>query len=474
MGEGRTITSGVRTRSAGAAGRVVVVAAVAGAIALVALLLFDGGGYSVDARFLNAGQLVEGNLVQIGGTQVGTVEGIEITGDGQAQVSLSIDGEHSPLPVGTRAAIRQFSQSGSANRYVKLELPPRRAGREEAEIPDGGEIGAEDTETAVDLDELFNTLDPGTRRSLRRFFKGSAEQLRAVGEEANAGLRYLNPALATTSRLFRELSRDTPALERFLVDSSRLVTALADRREELASLVGDLDTTMTALGASREDLTGSIELLPPVMRRANTTFVNLRAALDDVDPLVAASKPVARRLDPFLDQARPFAAASEPTVADLRTVARRRGAGNDLLELIRALPPLADIGVDTLQRSVDTGGQTRDVGERQGALPEAAEAFRAGAEPLSIARPYTPDFLGWLDDFSTTGGGYDALGAYARGHIVLSESLGGLFQPVRRGQYKRCPGASEEAAGDGSNVLSEEERARLDCDESARATGAVE
>ena len=467
-------TTGGRTRSAGVTGRVLAIAAVMAAVVLVALLLFGGGGYSVEARFLNAGQLVKGNLVQVGGTQVGTVDEIEIAGDGQAVVKLSIDDEDtSPLPVGTRATIRQFSQSGSANRYVNLELPPRRAGQRQPEIPDGGRITIDSTETAVDLDELFNTLDPRTRRSLQRFFRGSAEQLRAVGEEANDGLRYLNPAVATTSRLFRELTRDTPALERFLVDSSRLVTALADRREQLASVVGDLDTTMAALGGRREALSESIQLLPPVMRRANTTFVNLRAALDDVDPLVAASKPVARELAPFLDEARPFAAAAEPTVADLRVVANRRGAGNDLLELIRAVPPLADIGVDTLERSLETGGQRQSVGESRGALPEAADAFRAGAPSLAFARPYTVDFLGWFDDFSTTGAGFDAVGAYARGHIGLSENLAGSFQPVRRDQFRRCPGGSEEAADDGSNVFSEAEQEALACEESDRATGPV-
>ena len=462
-------------RAAGRTGRILAAGAVIAAAVLVALLLFGGGGYSVEARFLNAGQLVKGNLVQVGGTQVGTVDDIEITGDGQAVVNLAIDDDDlTPLPVGTRATIRQFSQSGSANRYVQLELPPQRAGQRRPEIPDGGRITVDSTETAVDLDELFNTLDPRTRRSLQRFFRGSAEQLRAVGEEANDGIRYLNPALATTSRLFRELTRDTPALERFLVDSSRLVTALADRREQLASVVGDLDTTMSALGSRREALSESIGLLPPVMRRANTTFVNLRAALDDVDPLVEASKPVARRLEPFLNEARPFAAAAEPTGADLRVVARRPGRANDLLELIRAVPPLADIGVDTMQRSVDTGGQRVDVGESRGALPEAADAFRAGAPSIAFARPYTPDFMGWFDDFSTTGAGFDALGAYARGHISLGENLaGGPFNPVRRGQYQRCPGAAEEAADDGSNVYSEAEQEQMACRESARATGPV-
>ena len=40
-----------------------------------------------------------------------------------------------------------------------------------------------------------------------------------MGKQANVGFQYLNPALSTSSRFFNELTKDTPALERFLVDS---------------------------------------------------------------------------------------------------------------------------------------------------------------------------------------------------------------------------------------------------------------
>ena len=114
-------------RSLSAIGRVAAVGALIAAMVLVALILFGGGGgggYKVKARFLNAGQLVKGNPVQVGGVPVGSVKGIKITDDGHAEIELSIDGDHAPLRRGTRAEIRQFSQSGLANRYVDLKLPP--------------------------------------------------------------------------------------------------------------------------------------------------------------------------------------------------------------------------------------------------------------------------------------------------------------------------------------------------------------
>jgi phospholipid/cholesterol/gamma-HCH transport system substrate-binding protein len=200
------------------------------------------------------------------------------------------------------------------------------------------------------------------------------------------------------------------------------------------------------------------------MRRANTTFVNLRAALNDVDPLVDASRPAARALRPFLAQARGFAADAQPTIRDLRLTVRRKGRNNDLINFVDSVPPLADIAVESKQRH----GKSR-----RGAFPETVQAFKGGAPRIADSRPYTQDFLGWLDDFSTTGGGFDAMGAYARGNINFAETLpaalgGGV---VKSGQFRRCPGSAEEVAPDGSNVASSEEASQLDCNRFQRATG---
>jgi len=459
-------------------GRIAALGAVIAAIALVAIVLFNGSGaYSVKANFINAGQLVRGNPVQIGGVSVGSVGDIKITPDGQAEVTLKIKDGHAPLPRGTQATIRQFSLSGIANRYVDLRLPN---GRGDGTLADGGRIGTEATRTAVDLDQLFNTLDPETRKSLQGFFKGQQRQFDGRADQANKGLEYLNPALSTSSRLFNEVTKDTPVLERFLVDSSQLVTALAERRDDLAGLVGNLNDTTRALGDQKVALAQSIEQLPPFMRRANTTFVNLRSTLDEVDPLVEASKPVAKKLGPFLQETRQFTAGAKPTLRDLSITINRKGASNDLIELLRSVPPLESIAIETRDRAVSPGGRRVSVGETRGAFPESVEAFKKGAPEIALARNYTPDFLGWLDDFSTTGGGFDALGAMARAQINLSENLPDphdptklLLNPVRSKQYKRCPGSAEAPLEDGSNVLSQEEMDQLECEESARATGDV-
>jgi phospholipid/cholesterol/gamma-HCH transport system substrate-binding protein len=437
-------------------GRALAIAAVVLAIIVAAVLLFAGdGGYRVTAEFVNAGQLVDGNEVRIAGSSVGSVEEIDVGPDGRAEVSFTVDDEYAPLRRGTRAIIKQTSLSGIANRYIDLHLGPD--GREE--IEDGGRIESDQTETAVELDQVFALFDEETRGSLQDFIKGQADTLRGRGRELRAGIHYLNPALSTGSRLFEELTEDEALLEEFLVDSAALVNTLASRRDDLTGVVSNLNSTFGALGSQQDALAESVERLPPFMRRANTTFVNLRVALDDVDPLVDASKPVVRRLSPFLDRARLFARDAEPTFRDLSRTIRQSGATNDLIELIHSFPPLARVALDERQINGE---------RRRGAFPETTDALRAAAPTIAFGRPYTPDFVGWMDDFSTTGA-YDALGGFSRAWINFSEILHGPGPKTK--QFRRCPGANEMPAPDGTNVFSAAEAAALDCDPGQRSVG---
>jgi phospholipid/cholesterol/gamma-HCH transport system substrate-binding protein len=438
-------------------GRALALALVLLAIVAVGVLLFRGdGGYTVTAEFINAGQLVKGNQVKAGGVSIGSVKSIDVSQDGHAEVELGIsDDDYKPLRSGTQVMIKQQSLSGIANRYVDLKLGP--AGGEE--IDDGGTIGPDQTATAVEIDQIFDLFDERTRTGLQDFFKGSGEMLRGRGEELRRGVRYLNPALSTGARLFQELTRDEALLERFLVDSGTLVNTLAQRRDDLTGVVSNLNATFGALGSQQDALAESVERLPPFMRRANTTFVNVRSALDDVDPFVDAAKPAVRRLGPFLDQARLFVRDGEPTIRDLSRTITRAGPRNDLIELIRSFPPLSSVAMD--RRRVNGA-------ERRGAFPETADALNRAAPTIAFGRPYTPDFVGWMDDFSTTGG-YDALGGFSRAWINLSEILYGAGPKLR--QYRRCPGAGEEAARDGSNVFTGPAAEALDCDPSQRSVG---
>ncbi|HEX8121887.1 MAG TPA: MlaD family protein [Solirubrobacteraceae bacterium] len=424
-------------------------------MAVVAVVLLKGSGddYVVYAEFENASQLVRGNEVRIAGEQIGSVDDIELTNHGGARVKLKITkGAYTPLREGTHAVIRLTSLSGVANRYVDLQL----AGARGTKIDDGGMIRATETTSAVDLDQLISTFDKDARRDLQGVIRGFGTQYSGRTREANRGWLYLNPQLIATSRLFEELTRDTPSLERFIVSSDELVTTLAARKDDLSGLVNNLADFTGDLAAKRTDLADAIHQLPPFMRRANTTFVNLRSALDELRPLVEESKPVAKRLRPFFAELRPLAQDARPTIRDLSKLVRQAGEDNDLVDLTAGQVPLRDIAIGPVQAN----GK-----ERRGAFPESVDALKESVPELAYARPYSVDLTGWFDDFGHSGL-YDALGGVSRvgTYINAFSQIDGILRPIpqelrpsinnintRGDQRNRCPGAAEHPADDKSN-----------------------
>ena len=444
-------------RNSSLIGRVAALAAVAIAIVAVVVILLSGGSsYQVKAIFTNASQLVPGDQVQVAGNPVGSVSKITLTPSGQAELTLTINNStYEPLHQGTDATVRLTSLSGIANRYVDLRLGSGTA----AKIPNGGVIPTSDTTSAVDFDQLFNTLDGPTRKGLQNVIQGSAAQYANAGQKAQAAWQYLNPAVASSSLLFRELNRDTSKFTNFIVKSGNLVSDIAQRQSDLSGLVQHLNTTTQALAAQHTALGQSLQRLPGFMRLANTTFVNLRSALDDLQPLVDASKPVAPKLQKLLEQLKPLAEDSVPTVRDLSDIIKKPGADNDLIELTKLGVPLAQATV----RDTNANGKTRP-----GAFPISTTALNDSTPELATARPYAVDLTGWFEGYTHPGtidanGGASRIapvvgvGSIENGTLNIFDSLLNILpgssdrlqfaqQMLTTGQGDRCPGSMERGA----------------------------
>ena len=424
--------------------RTAVAALLASAIvAVVAIALFNAGSsYTVVADVADAGQLVPGDQVKVGAAVVGSVQDIRLAPNGQARLVLSIDSADAPLRRGTTATIRQNSLVGSANRYVVLGPPPGRAGA----IPSGGLIPITDTTSIVDLDALIDAFDPPTRLGLRLLIRGAAQEYAGRGEQAARSLQLLAPAFYGVDGVARQLISDEPAYQSLLRTAAAALGAIASQRGDLTDLVARANTTMAAIGSREVSLEQGLQRLPGTLTRTEGTFAAIRAALPPLQDAVTTAASSAGAVAPFLHRLSGLLHTAQVPVANLSTLVSSPGADNDLIDLERALPPLASLAA--------------------GAFPRAIATMDRSQNDLNELRSYTPDITALLTQLDLVTGYYDANGHYARIQPNLAafhydpllnelepQSASQRTSGFEIGATRRCPGGAMQPPPDASAPL---------------------
>jgi len=420
--------------------RIAASGALLGALVLVILVLFGSGStYTLRANFLDAGGLVSGDDVLIGGAKAGSVKSISLTPDGQARVEMGLDSSVGHMPDGTVARIYENSLSGIANKYVVLE-----PGTGPGDISDGGTITSDHTYAQVNLDQLFDTLDPATRQGLRGFIRGEAASIQGRAPEASRTLQFLDPALVSTSNVTQELAKNEPTFDSLVVQGAKTMQLLGARTAQLTQLVSNTNTTTASIASQSQALEQALSLLGPVLSHSTFTFAGLRSTLDTLDPLVVKSIPASRRLATFAIALRKFTTASIPTVGRLSALIRNPSGTGDLITLLQATPSLAHLA--------------------EASFPRMIKEMNDSQQQVDYFRQFTPDVVAALTNLGQIGGYYDANGHYARTQPFFNAfAVNGANQLVERTDNNRyagmlraltrCPGGAIQPAPDGSSPV---------------------
>ncbi|HET9104971.1 MAG TPA: MlaD family protein [Solirubrobacteraceae bacterium] len=411
------------------------------ALAILVLILSGGSTYVLHARFYDAGQLVSGDLVTVGGHQVGTVGRVGLAPNGLADVELDItDGAITPLRATSQAQIGQLSLTGVANRFVGLTPGPGRP------IPDGGILPVAQTHGIVDLDVLLDSLTEPVRAQLQQLIRSGAYLVSAPSaRQFNAAVPYLNPALSQTSALASEVVSDRFALARLLSSTADLARTLAAHDADLSGAVTDTAAVLREVAARRAALQDTLTRAPAVLRQGTRVLRDARPTLRAVNATLRALIPNAPPLATLLRRLRPAVADALPVITGVSALvppARRslqafpaaeRAAVPAIVSLAAALPPITPI--------------------------------------LAGLRPYIPDAVaGFFNGVGgATGAGYDANGHYLKaqldvqgngggslsGLLAILGAQAGMLGPLnggRTGLLAPCPGGGQPPAADRSNA----------------------
>jgi phospholipid/cholesterol/gamma-HCH transport system substrate-binding protein len=426
-----------------------------GALALIVivilyLLFFTSGGQTYHLIFAEGDQLVKGDQVQDAGVPVGSVTNLELTSNYQAKVTIHVDSSLTPLHQGTTAIVRTPSLSSVANRYIELTPGPN----SNPALAAGATLPASATKEVTDLDTLFNTLNPKTRKGLSEFIQGTAEQYVGAGKQLGESTEYFGPFLGATSHFLEELVYDQPIFKSFLIETAKAVTTIGARAPQLADLIENANHTFAAIGSEQHALAAGLKQLPATLRQGNRTFAELPATFAALKELVDASKPTSKPLTTLFERLRPLLVTATPVVGEFNEAFNRPGPDNDLTDIAKILP--------ALYKQLTT------------ASPSVVNGEKESAPITAFFGPYSPDLVGALRTFGQAGSYYDANGGYARvspvfpsftessPHTLTPSSPTQALAALKTGQLRRCPGAATAPAADGSSPFTDGEL--LSCD----------
>lgn len=432
--------------------RVFAVGGLALIVLIVAYLLFSGSSTATyHLLFTNGGGLVRGDQVQVGGAPVGTVKNIQLTSNYDAEITIEVESSLLPLHQGTKALIRVPDLTSVAGRYISLAPGPNN----NPVLSSGSTLSTSATEVPVDLDELFNTLNPQTRKGLEEFIEGNATQYQGVGKEINAATPYFSPALRATNHVFNELTSEEQVLISTLVEGAKTLETLANHGSQLSSLVRNGATTFGAIASEAKNLEEGLKVLPQALHEGNVALAGVPSTVASLERLVDASKPNFKQLAPFLAALRGLFKEGTPVSGELASAFSKPGPNNDLTDFARAAPGL--------YKSLQT------------ASPDAVKALDQSVPITNFFGPYSPDLIGLFRTFGSGTGYRDANGQYARfspdfadfkleGEKLKPTTPEGGLEGLITKQLRRCPGAATQPAEDGSSPFTDE--GLLGCDPS--------
>jgi phospholipid/cholesterol/gamma-HCH transport system substrate-binding protein len=417
--------------------RAISVSAVALALAaVVAIVLGSGPGYAVRIEFQDAGQLVAGDRVEVGGIPVGTVSSLSLSRDGAAQVTVALSGgRFTPLHRGTTASIGTVGLSGVTNRFVALVPGPASA----PAIASGGVVPETDTTPIVDIDEVLDAITPRVRGNIRRWIQESAGVLHGTVRGARRTLAYAAAALQRSGAFIGQVTADRAAFSDLLSSGARTAAALAAPDRQLTAGVAATATALHAIARARGALADAIARAPAALADGTAFLDQLRPTLGALDPVLGDARPVAAPLAAVLRALQPVSARTTPVLAKLDAILPALDGA------LAELPGLARVAVP--------------------ALAEATTALDRALPIFTGLRPYGEDIL--LGILHGYGGGsaenYDANGQFSRialglpAPTLLTSVLGfdapQLSPHFLTGQLAKCPGSAAEPAPDRSNVV---------------------
>jgi phospholipid/cholesterol/gamma-HCH transport system substrate-binding protein len=367
-------------------------------------------GYRVQVAFPEAATLATEADVRIAGVSVGKVRKLDVDPRGNRTLAtIEVDRQFAPLHADAQAMLRQKTLLGET--YV--ELTPGHSART---LPEGARLADARVKDTVQLDEIFDALDPQTRASFRTWQQQLAKGVKGRGRDFNDALGTLPGFAADGSDVLQVLDSQEGALQRLVKNTGVTFAALTENEQQLQTLITSSKRVFDATASRNDALAESVRIFPTFLDESKATLARLQTFSTDTDPLVKDLRPVAQEL--------------KPTLADVHAMAP------DLERFFRNLDPLIAASKKGLPAARET---------LEGLQPvlDSIHPFLGQLNPmlqyLETSQAQVSDFISYgaaaLSDTTTSPGG--GVGHYLRQFGPLGAESAAIYKerlPTNRGE----------------------------------------
>ncbi|MEA2384099.1 MAG: phospholipid/cholesterol/gamma-HCH transport system substrate-binding protein [Solirubrobacteraceae bacterium] len=271
-------------------------------------------GYQFKVAFPEAAQLGLEADVRVAGVNVGKVRAKDLDPRhrNRTVATIEVDPSYAPIARDTRAILRQKTLLGET--YV--ELTPGHV-RTAGAVADGGTLPDGRVKGTVQLDEIFQALDPRTRRSFQGWQQELSRAVNGHSQDLNDALGTL-PAFADDGTdLLTVLDGQKQQTQQLIRNTGVVFGALTADERKLHDLIVTAGQTFDATSRRQAALAETFRIFPTFLDESKLTFARVERFSKATDPLVQDLRPALRDAVPTLRDVHALAPDLRKTFTDL-------------------------------------------------------------------------------------------------------------------------------------------------------------
>ena len=256
---------------------------------------FNPQGYRFEVAFPDASQLADEADVRIAGVSVGKVIAKSLDPRGNRTLAtIQMNNSFAPIHSDTVAILRQKTILGET--YVQFS--PGTPGS--PMLRDGAVLARSQVKPAVQLDQIFNSLDPRTRAAFRQWQQHLAVAVAGNDQNLSNVLGNLPAFAADATNLLQVLDVQHTAVVNLVRNGGTVFAALNHSQSALRGLITTGEQTFATTAANNNAIANTFHVFPTFLTETKLTMARLQTFSTNTDPLVKELVPVAQQLKPTL------------------------------------------------------------------------------------------------------------------------------------------------------------------------------